>query len=172
MADFTSLLVFCQILGAAGGAVFALWAELSYLRALRDGRVDVAERLHLEGVAKGLRFGMTILLLASLGLVIEAYLNDIAVQPALTGSYWMSISLALLVIAFSWALSRRRAPFALSSAAVFSGWWFLTFISLNRAAEITFGEGVAFYVVTTAVLYAILRYLRLLASPETPGVPV
>lgn len=165
-----SLLVFGQLLGAAIGVIFALWGELSYLQAVHSERFDIAERLHLEAIAKGLRFGMTLLLLASLGLVIEAYIARAPIQPALTNAYWVSAALSLLVIGFSWALSRRRAPFALSSSAVLSGWLFLSYQSLKNAPDVSFGETAALYVISTAVLYAILHYARLLARTSSASV--
>ena len=125
MAALVSFLVFCQALGASVGALTALWSEFAYVRAMRDGKIDVAERAHLDIIAKGLRFGMALLLLASLGLVIVAYVVRAIPQPALTPSYWTLIVLALLVIGVSLALSRRRISFTLGSAIVFTAWWLL-----------------------------------------------
>ena len=67
MTDFVTFLVFCQALGASVGAVTVIWGEFMYIRAMKDGEIDVAERAHLNIIAKGLRFGMTLLLLASFG---------------------------------------------------------------------------------------------------------
>src|SRR3989344_9268396 len=101
MTTLIAFLVFCQALGALIGAVTAVWSELAYVRAMRDGKVDTAERAHLAVIAHGLRYGMTLLLLASLGLVIVAYMRGSPLQPALTPSYWTFIALALLVISVS-----------------------------------------------------------------------
>ena len=67
MDTLVSFLFFCQALGALGGALAAVWGEASYIRAVRAGHLDRAERAHLDAIAKGLRFGMVLLLLASLG---------------------------------------------------------------------------------------------------------
>ena len=120
MTAFVSFLLFCQALGASIGAVMTLWSEFAYLSAMRDGKIDVAERKHLDIIARGLRFGMTLLLLASLGLVVTAYTLHAAPQPALTPAYWVLILLALLIIGISWALSRRHVSFALGSAIIFT----------------------------------------------------
>ncbi len=160
MTALVPFLVFCQALGALGGACMAVWGELAYVRARRDGKIDVAERAHLDALAHGLRFGMTLVLLASFGLVIEAYRSGSSGQPALTTSYWTFILLALLIIVLSWLLSKRALSFALGSAAIFTGWWFLAYLALGWMPGLSFGAAVAIYVIATAVVFGWLHYLR------------
>ncbi|MBI4065585.1 hypothetical protein HY412_00115 [Candidatus Kaiserbacteria bacterium] len=171
MADFVTFLVFCQALGASVGAVTTLWGEFAYIRAMRDGKIDVAERAHLDIIAKGLRFGMTLLLLASLGLVITAYTLHVAPQPALTPAYWILILLALLIIGISWALSRRHISFALGSAIIFTSWWFLSYLTLGWLPELSFGSAIALLVVATAIIYGLFHYLhvftRIIHNPDS-----
>jgi len=166
MSELVLPLLLAQALGALIGVAAAVWGEIAYVRAVRDGKVDIAERMHLHSIANGLRWGMTLLLLASFALVAVAYATRGALQPALTASYWILIILSLLVISVSWALSRHRISFALGSAVVFTSWWFLVFLTLGAFPALSFGSAVAFFVVATALFYALLRYARLLASPN------
>jgi len=163
MTTFVSFLVFCQAFGALLGALTAIWSELAYIRAIRDGKIDVAERAHLNIIARGLRFGMTLLLLASLGLVVVAYIGNVALQPALTSAYWTLIMLALFIIGVSWALSRRHISFAIGSASIFTAWWFLAYLTLGLLSPLTFGSAVALFIVATALIFALLHSLRLWA---------
>ena len=163
MEALISLLVFCQALGALGGALAVVWGELAYVRAMRDGKIDSAERTHLRIIAHGLRFGMMLLLLSSLGLIIIAYWLRTTPQPALSASYWMLIVLALLTIGVSWALSRRHISFSFGSAMLFATWWFLAYLTLGLFPPISFGAAVAFFVVATAIFYAVLQSGRFLA---------
>ena len=163
MTPLVPVLIFCQALGASIGASAAVFGELAYIRSMRDGKIDTAERAHLNSLAKGLRFGMSLLLVASFALVIAAYASHTASQPALTASYWTLMALAFLIIGISFALSRRRISFALGSAAVFAAWWFLFYLTLGQLPTLSFGEAAALYVVAAALLYAMLRYARLLA---------
>ena len=160
MAALVPFLAFCQVLGALVGAFTAVWSEIAYVRAMRDGHIDAAERAHLHVLARGLRFGMTLLLLSSLGLVIAAYSLHASLQPALTPSYWISVLLAFLIIGISWALSKRRIAFAFGSAIVFTAWWFLTFLILGQLPMLSFGSATALFIVFTAVFYALLQYGR------------
>lgn len=165
MPNLIIVLIVCQALGAILGAVGAVWSEVAYVHAMRDGEVDSAERRHLAHLARGLRFGMTLLLVSSLGLVIAAYMRGASVQPALTASYWMLILLALVVVYVSWALSRSKISFALGSAIAFTGWWFLVYLTLGLLPALTFGGAVAFYVVAAGIFYAILHYARFISIP-------
>ena len=162
MEKLIYFLVFCQAFGATVGAFSAVWSELAYLRAARDGKIDVAEERHLHIIARGLRFGMTLLLLSSLGLVIVAYIAHSAPQPALTPTYWTSVILALFIIGITWTLSTRRSSFELGSAALFAGWWFLAYLTLGQVPTVSFGSSLAVFVVATGVFYGILQYIRLL----------
>ena len=168
MTSLISFLVFCQALGASIGAVTVLWGEFAYIRAMRDGEIDIAERAHLDIIARGLRFGMTLLLLASLGLVIVAYILQATTQPALTPAYWTLIMLSLLVIGISWALSRKKVSFAVGSAIIFTSWWFLSYLTLGWLPHLSFGSAVALLVVATVVAYALFYYIRLLAAHLAP----
>jgi len=165
MEKLTFFLVFCQALGAAIGAVTAVWSELSYLKAMKDGGVDGAERAHLRVIAQGLRYGMALLLIASTGLVIVAYVTESATQPAVTASYWILIALALLIISVSRALVRHSISFPVGSATLFTAWWFLVYLSFGWFS-LSFGAAVMSFVVTAAIFYALLFYLRLLSSPK------
>ena len=155
---------FCQVLGAFIGALTAIWGELAYIHAMKDGKVDAAERAHLNVIAKGLRWGMSLLLLASLALIIISSTLQGVIQPALTASYWIFMVFALTIIGLSWALSIKKVSFALGSTAALTAWWLLAYLTLGRLA-LSFGAAIALYVVLTAVLYVVLRYIRVLARP-------
>ena len=163
MDTLVPLLVFGQALGACIGALAAVWGEFAYVRALKDGEIDRAERAHLDALAHGLRFGMSLILLSSLGLVILAYALRAADQPALSASYWTLVALASLIVGVSWALSRRRVSFALGSAIVFTAWWFLAYLLFGRLPALTFGSAAAFFVVAATIFYVLLRATRSLA---------
>lgn len=166
MDPYIAFLVFCQTLGAFVGACSAVWAELAYVRAARNGRISVAERAHLSAIGQGMRYGMTAVLLSSVGLVTAAYFLHAEAQPALTASYWTFVVLSSLVIGVTWALSRGRIPFGVGAAIVFSGWWYLAFLTLGRLPPLSLGASLAVYAVATGLLFGILQYVRMLVVPK------
>lgn len=166
MASFISFIVFCQALGALVGAGSTVWGEIAYIHALRDGKIDHAERQHLRVIAHGLRWGMTLLLIASFALIVVAYLSHSETQPAVTASYWTLVTFAMLIVYVSWALSRKHLSFALGSAIAFTAWWFLAYLTLGLMPALSFSATVGFFVIATGLFYAILQYARFLAHPK------
>ncbi|MDP1690129.1 MAG: hypothetical protein Q8L52_02940 [bacterium] len=162
MELLASLLVIAQALGATVGALSSVWGELAYIRALRDGTIDDAERAHLDAIARGLRFGMLLLLLSSLALVVLSFILRTNVQSALSPTYWTLIVLALLIIGVAWALSRAHISFPLGSATLFTAWWFLFFLTFGKFPALSFGAAAAFFVVATGIFYGLLQYSRFL----------
>ncbi len=166
MNALTVALVCVQALGAFIGAMTAVLAEFAYIRALQDGHLDRAERHHIDALARGLYVGMSLLLTASLGLVILAYQTGASVQPALTASYWSFVALALLVITVSYQRSRGRISFSLGSAAVFTAWWFLAYLALGQLPLLSFGASIACYVIATGFFYGLLHMTRHMMTPQ------
>src|SRR3989344_3279263 len=162
-----TFLVCLQVLGGAIGVFYAMRGEFAYINAIKDDAIDRAERAHLDHLASGLWYGMTLVVAASTGLVILAYRLGTPLQPAETSVYWSFVALILLVTLLTWALSRERISFSLGSSAVFTGWWFLLYIALGRLPSLSLGASVALFVIVTAIFYALLRYLRAFAT--TPG---
>jgi len=162
MDNLIIFLVFCQSAGAFVGAIAAIWAERAYILAMRDGKIDVAEKAHLHSIGIGLRFGMTLILLSSLALIFISYSLHGPVQPAMTVSYWIFITLALLIIVISWALARRNIPSTLGSASAFAAWWLLIYLTLGLL-PFSYGAAIGLYLIFSAIMYAVFYYIRLLS---------
>ncbi|MGH7175449.1 MAG: hypothetical protein ACREGR_03780 [Minisyncoccia bacterium] len=160
MGTLIAIFAVLQAVGAILGAGGAVWGELSYFNAIADGRLDRAERAHLSVIAKALRWGMLILLVSSIALVLIAFILSNPLQPALTSGYWALMTLALVVIWASWALSRRRVPFWFGSAAIFTGWWMMALLALGRLPLLSYGATVAFAIVACAIIAGVLAYIR------------
>jgi hypothetical protein len=159
---FVGILIVCQAIGACFGALTTVWAERAYVKSMKNGRVDHAERAHLLVIGHGLQYGMLLLLLSSLGLVIVSFVQHAALQPALSSSYWILVMLALVIITVSSMLARKRLPFQIASPALFAAWWFLVYLSFGWLS-LSFGAAVMSLVVTTAIFYALLYWARFLA---------
>lgn len=160
MDTLAGTLIVCQALGALVGTICAVWGQLAHVKALRDGVIDRAERAHLDAIAHGLWVGMTLILGASLGLVVLAYSSGAPVQPAMTASYWGFMLLALLITVLTWALSRRLISFRTGSPAIFMAWWTLLFLAFGRFPDLTIGAMAAAYVVGTVIVYLVIQYMH------------
>lgn len=165
MPNIALLLIYSQVIGAVVGVVSVVAGELRYIRALRDGRIDAGERAQIESIGYGLKYGMTLLLVGTGGLVYVAYFLKSAQQPALSSGYWMLMGVALLIITISSRIARRDIRFGMGTAILFTSWWFLSFLSLGWLT-LTIGSAIASLLVTTVVFYGILSYIRLLSARQ------
>lgn len=169
MAALASFLVFTQALGAVGGVASVVIGELAYAKARQDGRIDKAEKAHLRSIVKGVQYGMVLILVSSIGLVLVSFMSGAQTQPALTVSYWVFMLLSLAVIIVSWMLSRKHVSFTFGSAVVFSAWWLIAYIAFGLMPMLSFGAAIAYFIFITALLYAMLYYVRfILARPLKP----
>jgi hypothetical protein len=164
MSVLLSIFALLQAIGAIIGAGGSVVGELAYLKAMQDQRIDHAEAAHLRLIARALRWGMGLVLVGSIGLVVLDYGYGAVLQPALTSGYWLEMTLVLLIITASWALSRRRIAFWLGSSAAFAAWWYLALLDLGMAPALGYGASLAVYVLATAIIAAILSYARMLTS--------
>lgn len=167
MHEIEPFLLFCQTLGALGGAFSAVAAEIAYVRALRDGHIDKAERRHLELLTHGLRYGMLLLLLASIGTVVYAYVYHAPTQPALSTSYWIFMVLALIVIILTWATGRKVISFSVGSAGLFAGWWCMAYLAMGLFPQLSLVSSLFAYLILAGVFLGLLHYARFLTIKFT-----
>ncbi len=166
METLTTILVIFQALGAILGAGSAVWGELSYSKAMRDGKVDRAEHKHLEAIHRGLRFGMTTVLLSSFGLVVAAYVNEATPQPGMTASYWLLMIFAFIIIGATWGMARKTVAFTRGSMIAFAAWWFLAYLTLGMLPIASLQAGFAAFI-AALVLFAIVLYAsRVVGAPR------
>jgi hypothetical protein len=121
-------LFICAALASLGGALGAVgisFGELFYARAIADGKIENCEKEYIRATFWSLRAGMALVLIGSIGRIALQYFAWDAPQHALTDSFWMSLTLAIVVMVAGWALSSNRIPWRLGSALGFAGWWMI-----------------------------------------------
>lgn len=147
-------------LGAALGAVGITMGELFYARALADGKLENYEREYIRATFWSLRWGMTLVLFASVATILAEYLALSTPQHVLTASFWLTITAALVIILAGWGLSRRKIPWWLGSAAGFSGWWTIFALSTWRDLPYSYGTLAFAYLIGTGIVAGIFAVIR------------
>jgi len=163
-----NLIIFFTVLhtlGAALGALGVTFAEILYLKATRDGRVDAREREYIRTTFFALRWGLTLVLLSGVVLGIIEYQNPNAAQGVLFAPLWFQNTLALIIIATGYALAKNRIPWWLGSSALLTSWWFTLVIDAWRSVPFSYLSLVISFIVLTFIAAGALSYVRLLAEP-------
>ena len=161
--DYTAVFALGQLVGATIGAVYAILAELRYLQAIRDGKVTTRERRHILATQRGLRFGMSVVLLSSLGLVLVGYVNQGA-GFVLAPSYLAFVGLVVLIVTLSWVMSKRPRTFVWASLLTFTGWWYMVYLTMGALPVTSLAAAVSMYLVVLALLSSILHGARSFAK--------
>src|SRR3989344_1337539 len=151
-------------LGAALGVGGITFAEILYVKATRDGRVDAREREYVRATFFALRWGMTVVLLAGVALGLLEYKSPGASQGVLFAPLWFQNTLALVIIAAGYALAKGRIPWWFGSSAALVGWWFMLTIDAWRTIPFSYLSLVIAYIVLVFLPGAVLSYLRFLLS--------
>lgn len=162
MEIITFAFVVCQAVGAIIGVGSAIIGEIEYAHASRDGKISEAEHRHLEIIHRGLRFGMSMVLLASFGLVVLAYQAEADPQPVLTTGYWLLMIFAFIIIGASWAMARKVTTVSRGSVVAFTAWWFLAFLTLGQLPISSIGASVAAFIMAVllfGIVFVATRHL-------------
>jgi hypothetical protein len=165
----SELLSFFAILHTAGaliGVGMVTFAEVFYTKAASDGIIDHHERKYLRHLFNGLRFGMTLVLVSSFGLIVLEYLIPNAPQDVLAAPFWTLQTLTLLVLLFGSMLSRKRGAWWFASAAVLTAWWIMLLIDLGFLNQFSYFMYLFTYIAATLIVAALLGYLRILLTPK------
>jgi hypothetical protein len=150
-------------LGAVIGTAFTTFAEAFYTRAAADDRISHHERKYLRRMFRGLKFGMLLVLCSGIGLIVCEYLVPSAPETVLTAPFWAFQTLTYVVIILGWLLSKDKAPWWFSSAAILVGWWMILLIDLGLLNPFGYIELMLSYIFTTFIVAGLLHYFRVWA---------
>ncbi len=162
------LAILTNVIGALLGTAFTTYAEIYYTIAASDGRIDHHERKYLRHLFRGLRFGMTLVLLSGIALIVLEYLVPSGQQAVLASPFWMLETLIFLVLILGRQLSEKRVTWWLGSAGVLSAWWMILLIDFGVFNQFGYLILVSLYVLTTLVVAGILGYIRMWLWHPTP----
>lgn len=111
--------------GAALGAGGALFAEIFYAKATADGHLDRRERDWFRSTFFALKWGMGTVLVTGLLLIFVQYFLPDSPERVLHPALWAQNALAVIVLGFAYALSRKRVTWHIGAASIFAGWWMI-----------------------------------------------
>ena len=154
-------------LGAILGVGTVTFAEIFYTTAASDGIIDHHERKYLRELFHGLRFGMILVLLSGVALVVLEYLVPDAPQLVLEAPFWALMTCTVIVIGLSSMLVQKTAPWRIASSGILVGWWFILLLDLGYMNSLGYVSCMLLYVLTSAVVTAILGYAQMLLKKKT-----
>jgi hypothetical protein len=86
--------------------------------------------------------------------------------------FWVSNTLALVVVLSGFLLSRKRIPFPVGGGAALTAWWYMFLLQLMETPSWSYTELLLSYLYTTALVAFLLAFLRGIARAHAKCIPV
>ncbi len=159
-----------HIIGTALGVGGATFAEIFYMKAMKDGHVDPMESDFLKATYRVLRIGMVLLILSGFGYFL---LFRIEGKEFLLYNDRFLAKLALTAIIFFNALllQTRKIPLWLGSSLSITSWYTALVLGVWRGIPASLFAITAWYIVAVLVMAVLLHYIRkayLTPPPQNP----
>ncbi len=149
--------------GTMIGTIMSMYAEIFYIEAAADDKIDHHERKYLRRIFRGMKFGLVLVILSGLALIVLEYLVPHVSSGIIVAPFWAMQTVTALLVGFGFLLSRRQVQWWLASGAILAGWWILLFIDLGRYNSFSYLSILVMYAVMTFVFAGVLWYARYLA---------
>jgi len=154
-----AFLVISHIIGTVLGVGGATFAEIFYMRALKDGEIDPEEGATLGVIYRVLRVGLFLAVLSGFGFLI--YLRLVGDTESLYDpKLWAKMAIVIIIMINAIMLSMRSIVFWLGSAISITSWYTAMILGSWRSYPYGFVETMVGYVVAVAVVAIVLHFIR------------
>jgi len=157
--DLHLFLVMVHVAGTILGVGGATLAEVFYVLALKDKKVDASEKLLMHANYKVIRVGLALAVISGIALV-WWWVSQGNPWPLESPKMWVKDIMVVVIIINAVMISRRWVPMWLGAALSFTSWWGATILGLWRMIPYSFVEIVIGYVVAVFVVAAILEGIK------------
>ena len=158
--DLHGVLVIIHIIGVILGVGGATLAEVFYIVALKDGKVDASEKLMMHANYKLIRVGLVISVLSGIALVLWFVFVQGNNWPLESPKLWVKDIMVVVIIINAWLLTRHFIPMWLGASLSFTSWWGATVLGAWHEIPYTFTEIIIAYIIAIFTVAGILEIIR------------
>ena len=152
-------LTIVHIIGVVLGAGGATFAEIFFLKSMRDGKIDPVEGSFMKITYRILRIGLLLLVISGFGYLLLYRFMD---QPELLyrTKLWskLTITVILLLTVIGWEM--RKVPVWLGSAISLTSWYAALIIGAWRGLDASYLAIMGVYLLSLVVVAGILKMIR------------
>ncbi|GMQ95257.1 MAG: hypothetical protein BMS9Abin13_370 [Patescibacteria group bacterium] len=157
--DWETLLIVTHIIGTTLGVGGATFAEVFYLKAIRDGVVSPVEGDFLKTTYAIMRTGLVLLVLSGFGFLLLYRLNG-AEALLLNGALWAKLTIVLVLVANAVMIQIRKMPMWLATSLSLTSWYAALVLGAWRGIPYSFLEILIGYVVAVFAVAYILETIK------------
>ena len=148
-----------HIIGTALGVGGATLAEIFYLRASRDGVIDIEEAGFLKTTYRVLRVGMLLLVLSGFGYLILLRIAG-PIAPLYSPRLWAKLTITMILLAGVIAWQAKKVPMWLGSPISLVSWYAALILGTWRGLEASYLTMMAWYVIAIVAVGLLLHIIR------------
>lgn len=157
--DWHTILIISHIVGTVLGVGGATFAEIFYLKAIKDGEVDPTEGSFLSTTYFILRTGIVVLVLSGFGMLAlkvaegaSAYLYN----PVI----WAKLTITILIVTNALLLQARAIPSWLGFSLSLTSWYAAMILGLWRGLDASYVSIMLSYAAWVLVIGFLLEGIR------------
>ncbi len=159
MIDWFTLLSVTHIIGAVLGVGAATFAEIFFLKSLRDGTIDPIEGSFLKVTYRVIRVGLALLIFSGFGFLLLYRLEGatgLLYNPAL----WAKLTIVIILVMNAVLIQARHIPIRWGSALSLSSWYAALVIGAWSGLSASYGAVLLWYGLLVVVVFATLSVIR------------
>src|SRR3989304_1938899 len=158
--DWLTLIRIAHITGTVLGVGATTFAEIFYLKFLKDGEIDPLENDILKVFYKFIRLGLVILVFSGFGFLILWRLNFLGPQVFFSDRFLVKIAIILVLLLAAFAMNFRLINFRVGSAVTLVSWYMAMILGIWRKIPFSYPVIIFIYIILIFAAYFVLQFLR------------
>lgn len=154
-----TFLILSHIIGTILGVGAATFAEIFYVRALKDGVVTPEEGTGLKVIYTILRIGLVLAVVSGFGFLVLYRLTGLE-ERLLDPKLWAKMTIIVVLVVNALLLQLHRMPMWLGASLSLTSWYAATILGAWRMVPYSYVQIMLGYLVAVAVVAVILARVK------------
>lgn len=154
-----TFLVLMHLIGAILGTGAATFAEIFYLRALKDGVVTPEEGEGLKVIYRILRVGLVLAVVSGFGFLLLYRFTGLE-ERLLNPKLWAKMTIIIVLVVNALLLQLHRIPMWLGASLSLTSWYAATILGAWRMVPYSYIQIMLGYLVAVAVVAVVLARIK------------
>lgn len=157
--DIYTILILTHLIGTVLGVGSATFAEVFYLKALKDGEVSPDEGALLKSTYAVLRVGLVLGVLSGFGFLL-LYRFTGQEERLLDPKLWAKMTIIVILVINALMLQLHRIPMWLGASLSITSWYAAMILGTWRGVPYSYVEIMAGYIIAVIVMVFVLEFIK------------
>src|SRR3989344_2332948 len=157
--DIKTTLIIVHIIGTVLGVGGATFAEIFFLKDIKDGHIEPLEADYLKTTYKVLRIGMILLVLSGFGFLLFYRLTG-RTELLYSEKLWAKLTIVGLILINAILFELRKIPAWLGSAVSLTSWYAALILGIVRGGSLSYAKIMYTYIIAVLIVAVILEVVK------------